>query len=288
MATNDNMATQHEAATLHDGASIDFEVHGDGPALLLPVNPIAPPEGPATEQMRAWGADPALGHTLVEGFSRRFRVIAFDYEGHLQAHPKPDTLTPDNVTADFLAVADAANAETFAYYGYSWLGMIGLQFAIRTNRLTALAMGGFPPLDGPYAAMLQVTEATHEMAGAPTTGAEVEVGDWDSTEVAMSKEQTQQYATLYRALATFDDHTVQDRITCPNLCIVGSADNIQYGDRWNNAYVPIGSAVTTNREALETLGWTVQILDNLDHMQAMQAAQILPVVEPWLAAQLTN
>ena len=89
MAPNNNTATQHDgttqhdAATLHDGASIDFEVHGDGPALLLPVNPIAPPEGPATEQMRAWGADPALGHTLVEGFSRRFRVFPWKRPGSM-------------------------------------------------------------------------------------------------------------------------------------------------------------------------------------------------------------
>ena len=273
-------------ATLHDGATISFEVQGEGPALLLPVNPVAPVEGPETEQMRAWGADPALGHSLVAGFSKRFRVVAFDYESHLQSHPKPDTLTPDNVVADLLAVADAASCPTFAYYGYSWLGMAGLQLAIRTDRLTALAMGGFPPLDGPYAAMLQVTEATHELAGGPVDDKPVEVGevgDWDSVDVAMSKEQTQQFATLYRSLQTFDDHGVQDKISCPRLCVVGGNDDIDYGPRWNNAHVAIGSAVRRNSRRLAELGWTVHILDGLDHMQAMQAAQILPIVEPWLA-----
>ncbi|HET6292443.1 MAG TPA: alpha/beta hydrolase [Kribbella sp.] len=268
--------------------SLDFEVSGpkDAPTLLLPVNPTAPAEGPETEQMRAWGADPALGHTLVKGFSERFRVIAFDYEGHVQANPRPDTLTADTIVTDLLAIADAAGAQTFAYYGYSWLGMIGLQLAIRTDRLAALVMGGFPPLDGPYAAMLQVTEATHAMAGAPTEGKQVEVGDWESTEVALSKEQTQQFATLYRALQTFDDHAVQDRISCPRLCLVGGADNITYGPRWNNAHVAIASPVASNQVVLEDLGWTVRILENLDHMQAMQAAQILPIVEPWLASAL--
>jgi pimeloyl-ACP methyl ester carboxylesterase len=263
---------------------IDFEVHGDGPNLLLPVNPVAPVEGPATEQMRAWGADPALGHTLVEGFSKRFRVIAFDYEGHIQAHPKPSTLTPDVLVSDFLAVADAAGASSFAYYGYSWLGMAGLQLAIRTDRLTALAMGGYPPLDGPYDAMLAVTAATHAEAGKPVTDKVVEPGDWDSTEVALSKDQTQQFLTLYQALKGFDDHAVQ--LTIPRLCIVGSADNIQYGERWGNTLVSIGTPVFENRVELERLGWTVHLLDGLDHMQAMQAAQILPVVEPWLADQV--
>ena len=263
-------------------------MHGAGPVLLLPVNPIAPEESPATEQARAWGADPALGHTLVAGLSRRFRVIAFDYEGHLQAVPKPTTLTPDNIVADFLAVADAAGAPTFAYYGYSWLGMAGLQLAIRTDRLTALAMGGFPPLDGPYDAMLKVTEATHAAAGAPAPEGPVEVGDWDNAYVALSKDQTQQYATLYRSLKTFDDHAVQDKVTCPRLCVVGGNDNIDYSPRWGDAHVAIGSAVQANHAQLTDLGWTVHILDGLDHMQAMQAAQILPILEPWLADQLSH
>lgn len=263
---------------------MDFEVHGDGPNLLLPVNPAAPEEGPAADQMRAWGADPALGHTLVEGFSKRFRVIAFDYEGFLQAHPKPTTLTPSVLVDDFLAVADAAGASSFAYYGYSWLGMAGLQLAIRTDRLTALVMGGYPPLDGPYDAMLAVTAATHAESGQPVSGAVVEPGDWDSTEIALTKDQTQQFLTLYQALQGFDDRAVQ--LSIPRLCVVGSADNIQYGERWGNTLVSIGTPVVEHRAELEQLGWTVEILEGLDHMQAMHAAQILPVVEPWLADQL--
>ncbi|GAA3550883.1 alpha/beta hydrolase [Kribbella ginsengisoli] len=263
---------------------IDFEVHGTGPNLLLPVNPAPPVEGPEADQMRAWGADPELGHSLVEGFSKRFRVIAFDYEGFLQAQPKPTTLTPSVLVDDFLSVADAADAPSFAYYGYSWLGMAGLQLAVRTDRLTALAMGGYPPLDGPYEAMLAVTTATHAEAGQPVTGTVVEPGDWDSTEVPLTKEQTQQFVTLYQALQGFDDHAVM--LTIPRLCVAGSADNIQYGERWGNTLVSIGTPVLENRAELERLGWTVEVLDGLDHMQAMQAAQILPVVEPWLADQL--
>ena len=80
------------------------------------------------------------------------------------AHPAPDTLTPANVAADLLAIADAAGADTFAYYGYSWLALAGLQLAVRTDRLWALAMGGFPPLDGPYQSMLSVTRSAHRMA----------------------------------------------------------------------------------------------------------------------------
>nr|BFE87922.1 hypothetical protein GCM10020093_105230 [Planobispora longispora] len=51
----------HEAK-LHDGSTIEVEVHGSGPAVLLPVNP-RPVEGPRADEMRKWGVDPALGRS---------------------------------------------------------------------------------------------------------------------------------------------------------------------------------------------------------------------------------
>src|SRR6202049_139790 len=181
-------------AILHDGSPIEIEVHGAGPTLLLPVNP-QPVTGPLAEQMRQYGTDPALGQTLIKGLSDAFRVVAFDYEGQCLRRPKPDTLTPANTAHDLLAVADAAGAHRFAYYGYSWLALIGLQLAMRTDRLSALIMGGFPPLNGPYAAMLRVTTAAHEMAveaaaqtdeGAANQQPAVEAGDWSNVQVTVS------------------------------------------------------------------------------------------------------
>jgi hypothetical protein len=119
-------------ARFQDGATLEMEVSGRGPDLLLPDNP-KPVEGPQADEMRRWGADPALGRSLIDGLADIARVVAFDYEGHVMATPKPDTLTPANVVNDFLAVADAAAADRFAYYGYSWLGMMGLQLALSTD-----------------------------------------------------------------------------------------------------------------------------------------------------------
>ncbi len=284
-------------AVLHDGSTIQFEVQGAGTTVLLPVDPT-PVEGPRADEMRKWGADPALGRTLVDGLSDAFRVVAVDYEGHVRAVPKPDTLTPDNVVADLLAVADAAEADRFAYYGYSWLAMIGLQVAVRTDRLTALAMGGFPPLDGPYPEMLQVTRATHEMsdaakfanepAEAKSTKDSEWDGDWDSVEVSMTEPETRQFVTLYEALQGFDDGAAQPRVTCPRMCFVGSADEIQYGERWGNVLVSLAGPIIRRRPDLEAAGWTVRVLDGLDHMQAMHARQVLPILHPWLATVLSG
>jgi len=261
---------------------MDFEVSGDGPALLMPVNP-RPVEGPKADEMRAWGVDPALGRSLIDGLSDAYRVIAFDYEAEVLAHPVE--LTPDRIAADFLAVADAAGAERFAFYGYSWLALSGLQLAMRTDRLTALAMGGFPPLDGPYAQMLAVTRATHAMSGQPAAAESATTTpgddfDWSTVEVTLTPEQTQQFVTLYEALQEFDDSAVT--LQCPRLCFAGSADVIEYAERWGGVRVDIAGPLLHRRADLEAAGWDVQVLDGLDHTQAMQAPNVLPVLRPWL------
>jgi len=290
-------------ARLHDGSAIEVQVHGQGPALLLPVNP-RPLEGPQADELRRWGNDPALGRSLIEGLADAYRVVAFDYEGHVLQVPKPDTLTPDNVAGDFLAVADAAGAERFAWYGYSWLALAGLQLAIRTDRLTALAMGAWPPLGGPYAEMLRVTIATHDLASAPSSDRQGASGDdatatpasepasspeeldWSTVEVTLSEAQTRQFVTLYQALQGFDERAVLPRLSCPRLCFVGSADEIDYGQRWGGVHVSIAGPLVQRRAELEAVGWQVQILHGLDHTQAMQAANALPVLRPWLDTAL--
>jgi pimeloyl-ACP methyl ester carboxylesterase len=277
-------------ATLHDGSTIEIEVDGEGPTLLLPVNP-QPVTGSQAEAMRQWGADPALGHSLIQGLRDAFRVVAFDYEGQCLRFPKPDTLTPANTAGDLLAVADAVEADRFVYYGYSWLALIGLQLAIRTNRLSGLIMGGFPPLGGPYAAMLRVTTAAHEMAVEAAAQTDeratdqqpaVEAGDWSNVQVTMSPDQTRQFVTLYQALQGFDDRAVQAHITCPRLCFAGSADEIQYSSKWGDVLVSIAGPIRTKRAELKSLGWDVRVLDGQDHLQAMQAKQVMLILRSWL------
>ncbi|QBD75699.1 alpha/beta hydrolase [Ktedonosporobacter rubrisoli] len=272
-------------ATLHDGSSIEIEVHGSGPTLLLPVNP-QPVTGAQAEAMQQWGVDPALGHSLIKGLSDTYRVIAFDYEGQCFRTPKPDTLTPANVASDFLAVADAVGAECFAYYGYSWLALIGLQLAIRTERLSALIMGGFPPLGGPYEEMLRVTTATYEIASGVRAVPSAEESAWSGA--VPSEDQTRQFVTLYQALQGFDDRAAQAQITCPRLCFVGSADENKYDEHWGNVLVSLAGPIVRRKAELQELGWAVRILDGLDHTQAMQAKQVVPILRSWLASQLRS
>jgi len=293
------MAEERLQVRLHDDSTIAVEVHGEGPTVLLPVNP-RPVEGPEAEEMRRWGVDPALGRSLIDGLSDAFRVVAFDHEGHVLQVPKPDTLTPANVVADLLAVADAAGADRFAYYGYSWRAVNGLQLAIRTDRLTALVMGGFPPLDGPYDQMLQVTKATYGLAvanaSAPTAAeaasppstepTDPDEVDWSTVQVTLTEGQTRQFVTFYEGLQDFDDRAAQAQVSCPRLCFVGSADEITYDERWGGVRLSMADPVISRRAELESLGWQVQILEGLDHTQAMQTPHVLPILRPWLLSAL--
>jgi pimeloyl-ACP methyl ester carboxylesterase len=275
--------THMSQAILHDGSTIEIEVAGAGPALLLPVNPQAV-TGPQAEQMRQYGADPALGQSLIKGLSDAFRIVAFDYEGQCLRRPKPDTLTPANIANDLLTVADVAEADRFAYYGYSWLAMVGLQLAIRTDRLSALVVGGFPPLNGPYEEMLSVTTATYEMASGARPMPSADESEWSG--FSLSKDQTRQFVTLYQALQGFDDRAAQARLTFPRLCFVGSKDEIQYSKSWGNVLVSLAGPIVRGQAQLSELGWDVRVLDGLDHMQAMQAKQVVPILRSWLATKL--
>jgi pimeloyl-ACP methyl ester carboxylesterase len=277
----------HAEAVLHDGTTIPITIHGRGRSLLLPVRVAAHPAAEA-DTMRQWGADPDLGPTLVHGLARTHRVIAADYEGHRMGHPAPHTLTPGNVAADLLAIADAGGADKFVYYGYSWLALSGLQLALRTDRLWALVMGGYPPMGGPYRAMLAVTRAAHAMSSRPAEGtasdpADVTPGDWDAVSIHTTDAQTRQFVTLYEALEGFDDTALSPPDNLPRLAFAGADDQIDYGPDWGSVRVRIGAPLAENADALTAAGWDVQVLPGLDHLSAMHGSVVLPILEGWLA-----
>jgi hypothetical protein len=105
-------------------------------------------------------------------------------------------------------------------------------------------------------------------------------------EVSLTEPQTRQFVTLYQALQGFVDFAVQAQIGCPRLCFVGSADEITYSERWGGVHVSLAGPVVNRRAELEALGWQVRVLDGLDHMQAMQAVHVLPILRPWLLGTL--
>ncbi len=59
---------------------------------------------------------------------------------------------------------------------------------------------------------------------------------------------------------------------------------MRYGPKWENAHVDIGGALRRHRDELVRLGWTVEIIPDADHISAMRADTVLPILLPWLKA----
>jgi len=154
-----------------------FEINGEGPCLFVGW------------PLRATTSPPAVDPTApvrqryLDQLTDAYRVVLLDYPPTGDdAAAVIDSFSPDRVCPEILAVADAASIDRFAWYGYSWGGVVGLQLAARTDRLTALVCGGWLPLGAPYPAMLSWAEGRAQRTGLP---------DWAMT------------ATYYRELVSW-------------------------------------------------------------------------------------
>ncbi|MBD2846562.1 hypothetical protein IDH44_15285 [Paenibacillus sp. IB182496] len=88
--------TMRSEVALVDGSALEVGLIGNpaGRTIMLPIAKKSV-YGPAAESLKLWGVDPELGEHFIGGLSDAFRVLHFDYEGHLMAYPQPDLLTPD-------------------------------------------------------------------------------------------------------------------------------------------------------------------------------------------------
>ena len=191
------------------------------------------------------------GPGQYDGFTDRYRVVTLDYApATLRNAPSQadiKSFTPDGVTKDILAVADAVGADRFAWYGFSWGAVIGLQLAIRTNRLTALVCGGWPPLGAPYK--------------------------------EMSKVPTQAITTnFYRQLENWHEREEISRITCPRMTFAGREDVIVTPQ----VTARIGPLIAEHREELQRMGWTVRLVDGFKHELGFAPNVVIPLIREFL------
>lgn len=264
--------------------------------IMLPVAKYSV-YGREAENLRLWGVDPELGKHFIEGLIDTFQVLYFDYEGHRLQHPNPENLTPENIIKDLLVIADEMDVKEFSYYGYSWLALVGLQLAIRTDRLESLIMGGFPPIDGPYKEMMVVTKKTYEQAlnnhHSPTYDEQEEYKipekiDWDNVKVKIDINQTKQFVTMYKNLMEFNDGEIQHKVNIPKMTFAGEKDTIIYGENFGNVTVDIVGTLQKNKKELQNVGWDIEILkgNDMDHTKAMQPVNVLSLIKPWLVKNL--
>ena len=115
-----------------DGVELYYEVHGEGPALLLTHGYSA------TSQM--WAGQ-------VEALSKRFKLITWDMRGHGQSdYPNdPAAYSEAATVADMAAILDAVGAKTAVIGGLSLGGYMSLAFNLahpdRTRALLIIDTG---------------------------------------------------------------------------------------------------------------------------------------------------
>lgn len=240
---------------------IYFEVHGDGAPLLLGFPMMAS----QAEVFGDFGAATLAGY--LDGLTDRYRVLLVDYPsiGRSGTIP-PDDFDVDRVCSDLMAVADAAGFDEFAYWGYSWGGGVGLQLAWRTDRLSALVIGGWPPLGAPYDKVLE--------------GARLQVDDPpESAKVVLrGPGQYRQWVTYLGSVGDWPEAEAVARIDCPRMVFTASDGNSDAG----GIVLPIATTILSRRGELESMGWVVRVIPDRDFGVCMDPAAVVPVMRQFL------
>ena len=210
--------------------------------------------------------EPVLGGYL-DRLTDRYRVLLVDCPsiGRSRDIP-PAELTADRVCGDLLGVARAAGFESFAYWGYSWGGNVGLQLATRTDRLDALVVGGWPALGAPYAELLQAAQR------------KLPNPEPSSLKVLRSPAQYAQWIHYGQSIERWPEREAVSRITCPRLNVFGSdGDLVEAG-----IPVPIATRIRSHRAELEAMGWQVHEISGQGHALCMQPDVAVPPVRAFL------
>src|SRR5579862_2199047 len=219
---------------------IYYEIHGQGYPLVLGF--------PITASLRPPAVTSAILKGYLDRLTDRYRVLVMDYPNLGadigRSRPIPaDELTSERVCSDFLAVADAAKFGRFIWWGFSWGGVVGLQLASRSDRVSALICGAWPPLGAPYADMLRV--AREAVASRPP--------DFDLP--------ADQFVTFYESLQSWQETEAIKRIKCPAMAFVGSEDEVHRV----GVTIRLAATVREHRRQLEEQGWHVVEIAGRDH-----------------------
>ncbi len=251
---------------LDRATGVYFELHGQGRPLMLTL-PLM-----ASHTAIFGAASEALLHGYLGRLTDRYQVLLVDYPGIGQSRDiAPQELTAERVVADLLGVASAAGFGRFAYWGYSWSGGVGLQLATRSDRLSALVVGGWPPLGGTYG---EILAAARIKAPDPEPSSMV---------VLRNKAQYAQWITYNASVAeAWPEQQAVAAIACPKFVYFGAeGDLVEAG-----VAVPIASRIRSHRATLQAQGWQVLEIPGHGHAVAMQADLVVPPVRAFLNAVL--
>lgn len=253
-----------KSVTAADGTELWFATHGDplSPAIFLGPHFYASYGRTDADDTQQW----------IDGLSREFFLIAADYPRGFgkTGNPLGMDFTPDVAAEDYARIADAAGVGQFGWVGYSYGGAMGVQVACRSGRVSALAVGGFPPLDAPFQEMVDVTtrlaETTPASAGLDPRLLWTSVG-------------------FYTPLLDWPEREEVAKLDMPRMAFMGAAD---IGVPLHGINTPLAARLRAAEPELTAMGWRVEWLEERDHMTAIQAAVSLPAVRDFFRRSLLS
>jgi hypothetical protein len=134
-------------------------------------------------------------------------------------------------------------------------------------------MGGFPPVGGPYRAVLSYLTEIIQPENLRSLRA--------TFDLPVTEADYQQFITYYQCLQDFNERMELARLRCRRLCVIGDADRITTP---SGADIDLVGPVLDNRDELADLGWDVRMVKDADHEQAMAPDVFPEVVSLWLDA----
>ena len=196
-----------------DGVDLDYEVHGEGPALLL---------------THGYSATSQMWRGQVKPFSKAFKLIVWDMRGHGQSdYPEdPAAYSEAATVADMAALLDAVGAERAIIGGLSLGGYMSLAFHLahpeRTQALLIIDTGPGYKKDEPRAGwnVTSIKRAEKlEAEGLPKGGGA-------ETRTAPHRNATGLAKAARGMLTQHDDRVISSlpNIQVPSLVVVGAED----------------------------------------------------------------
>lgn len=252
-------------AIMSDGDHIEFEVFGDeGPFVFLGpqfyLTPAMPEMAPVIQ-------------AYIDALSDRYRVILANWPRGLgnSSPARPSSLSCDNAINDIHAIADAAGADQFAWFGYSFGAAFGLQLARCNKRVSAFVCGGFPPLWQPNSDMLGVAR---RQVASQLKAPEAAVMDVDIA---------RQGVAFYESIIDRDESQDLLDISCPRLVFHDEDDIFEGGGLKHDL-----SMRTRESEAeLKELGWEIAwVKTGFGHLAPGNPQACLEAFAPFLDRNL--
>ncbi|NIB38145.1 alpha/beta fold hydrolase [Pseudomaricurvus alkylphenolicus] len=263
-------------ATTSDGCRLYYEIKGkaDGQALFVNY-----PWADAFAEFGVGGADHQrnINRAFIERLGEHFKIVLFDYpRGVGKSDRNSEDLTAETVASDYLVVADAAGVDRFVALGYSWSANAVLQVAIRTDRCAGVAIGGWPPLSGPYEELLEFMVKWNDGLSARflkvITRNSIVRRLIPSKKLMVFRNLTNMLDSItnyYKSLVgKWDEEKEIAKLTGPRITYFGSDD---IGEPDMKLVIPLAENNRKRRSDLERLGWRVVELPGYDHTSLAKA-----------------